>query len=214
LDKLGSVCISRKTKSSCRQRSITLAAIFVVRHDIYVSFAQLVLDGTVTAAGNAPRFGPPGRRFIASSPTLVPPICSITSTRSVLPSHTHGRDFEPCIGAEPLQAPGRAHTCRLARIIAFVRQFLFHGLLIYRQLHPFAVQNNGAWSTASVLSRNARVEAVFPPSGVCKCSSGRSPRSPLCLGTGFSPRRAPPSARPAARVRHGGPARSRLRRKA
>jgi hypothetical protein len=53
LDQLGSVCISLKMKSSCRQRSITLAAIFVHR-DIYISIA---LDST--AAGNAPRFGPP-----------------------------------------------------------------------------------------------------------------------------------------------------------
>jgi hypothetical protein len=61
LDQLGSVCISRKTKSSRRQRSITLAAI-LVRQDIHVSFAQLVLDGT--AAENAPRFGPPGEDLL------------------------------------------------------------------------------------------------------------------------------------------------------
>jgi hypothetical protein len=35
------------------------------------------------------------------------------------------------------------------------------------------------------------VEAVVPPLGVCGCSSGRSPRSQLCLGTGGSPRSAP-----------------------
>jgi hypothetical protein len=62
---VGSVCISRKTTSSCRQRSITLAAIFV-RHDMNVSFAQLVLDGT--AAGNAPRFCPPGKDSLLRLP--------------------------------------------------------------------------------------------------------------------------------------------------
>jgi hypothetical protein len=74
-------------------------------------------------------------------------------------SFPHPRDFEACVGAEPLQASERAHTCRLARIIAFVHQFLFHDLshlsLIHRQLHPFAVKNNGAGSTASVLLRNS-----------------------------------------------------------
>jgi hypothetical protein len=43
-------------------------------------------------------------------------------------SFPHPRDFEPSVGAESLQAPERAHTCRLARIIAFVCQFLFHDL--------------------------------------------------------------------------------------
>jgi hypothetical protein len=39
----GMMASHERRKSSCRQRSITLAAIFV-RHDIHVSFAQLVPD--------------------------------------------------------------------------------------------------------------------------------------------------------------------------
>ena len=49
LDQFGSVCISRKTKSSFRQSSITRAAIFHRVHCI----------GRVEGGRNAPRCGPP-----------------------------------------------------------------------------------------------------------------------------------------------------------
>ena len=81
-------------------------------------------------------------------------------------SFPHPRDFETCVGTEPLQAPERAHTCRLAYIIAFVRQFLFHDLshlsLIHHQLHLFAMQNNGVESMASGLSRNSPRGSTCP----------------------------------------------------
>jgi hypothetical protein len=103
-------------------------------------------------------------------------------------SFSHTRDVEACVAAEPLQASERAHTCRLPRTIAFVRQFLFHNLshlsLIYCQLHPFSMKNNEVGSTANVLFRNSTRGSSRPAAklGVCVYSSGRSPRSPLCFG--------------------------------
>lgn len=149
-DQLGSVCISRKTKSSCRQRSITLVAIFV-RH-------ESVLRRKVRRRGTHLVSILLGKTVYYIFPDANT-VHMFHYQNPISTSFPHPWDFEACIGAEPLQASERAHTCCLARIIAFVRQFLFHDLshisLIHRQLRPFAVQNNEGWNTVSVLSRNS-----------------------------------------------------------
>jgi len=186
LDQLGSVCMSRKEEfvqaeinhPRCNHRTSRYLCQFCA-----------TCAGRYGARERTSFWSSWGRRFIVSSPTTVLSICSITSTRSVLPPHTHG-------------TLKRASALSLSRL---PKERIHH-----RQLHPFAVQNKGVGVQQASCRGIGSVEAVVLPLGVCRCSSGRSPCSRLCLGTGFSSRRAPvvPSARRVARARHGKPARS------